>query len=133
MKRGRKEITRISRISKYVIEFWKSRMGERENEEREWQFRLGKCGCRGAVEARNIQFTRYAFFALFGIIVANRMVRHGSPLAAVHVAQITGVITVEERGGRRNRGAIRVFLSTPSCLPVFVSLVIDRSTRFEFT
>lgn len=131
MKRGRKEITRISRISKYVIEFWESRVGERE--EREWQFRLGKCGCRGAVEARNIQFTRYAFFALFGIIVANRMVRHGSPLAAVHVAQITGVITVEGRGGRRNRGAIRVFLSTPSCLPVFVSLVIDRSTRFEFT
>lgn len=74
MKRGRKEITRISRISKYVIEFWESRVGERE--EREWQFRLGKCGCRGAVEARNIQFTRYAFFCP---VWHNRGEPNGSP------------------------------------------------------
>lgn len=57
---------------------------------------------------------KYSIYPLrfFCSVSHNRVVRHGPPLAGVHVAQITGVITGE--GGRRNRGAIRVFLLTDS-------------------
>lgn len=105
------------------------REGERE---RERQFRLGKCGCRGAVEARNIQFTRYAFFALFRIIVAEWF-------AMAHLWRARGTnYRSNYRGGEGapdETGEPSVFsFYIPPLLASFVSRSsIDRSTRLEFT
>lgn len=67
---------------------------------------------------------KYSIYPLrfFCSVSHNRVVRHGPPLAGVHVAQITGVITGEGRGRQTKPGSHPRFPFDRFCPPS-----IDRS------